>query len=724
MSKIADFVVKRKKVLVTMVLLLTVFFTICFFQVAINYNMTDYLPEHANSTVALNKLSEEFGEAVPNCDVLVKDVTVQEGMKIKADLEKIKGVENVSWLDDAIDIKQPLEIQDMDLIDDYYKNEDALFSVTIADGEEKATIERIENKLGKDVRMAGAAVEQADSQKLAVSETVKAIGVLAPLIILVLILATTSWAEPFLYLTAIGAAVMMNLGSELLRGEISYVTLAVAPILQMAVSLDYAVFLSSSFTKFRKTAENDAQAMKLAMKNSVKSIAASALTTIFGFLALTLMDFKIGPDMGIALVKGVVLSFLSCMTFLPALLLLCKKLVDKTRHRKFLPDFSGAGKVAVKIRIPVFLIAAVVAVFCYLGQSKNQFTYGSGDAAGNKPAAVEIKKEFGESNIMVLMVPKNDRTKEKLLCEEIEQMNYVTNVISYVTQVGAEIPPEYLSDEITDKFYGENYARIIVYSNLPDESKESFSLVQNIRKMASKYCGEDVLSCGQSANLYDMKNTIENDNKIVNIITVLAIYLILAIMLKSWFLPILLILVIKMSIWVNMAIPFFTGSSLIYLGYLVVSTVQMGATIDYAILLSNHYMENRKNMPAKKAMSRTMTDTIPSVLISASILAIAGFALALVSSNEMVVALGILIGRGALLPLIMVNLCLPALLILFDTFIPFTTWKAGFFKKSEAADVDGREATANRYRFLGEPDTEGYNGIDDYINAENGGKRQ
>ncbi len=734
MNKIADFIVKQKKFLVGFVLLLTVICTVCFFRVNINYNMTDYLPEDANSTVALDTLTQEFGEAVPNCNVMIKDVSIQEGIEAKAQLENIEGVDSVSWLDDVVDIKQPLEFQDQDMIDDYYKDGDALYSVTIADGEERAATDRIAEEFGNDVRMSGTAVEQADSQRLAVSQTVRAIGILAPLIIVILILATTSWVEPFLYLLAIGAAVMVNLGTELFRGEISYVTLAVAPILQMAVSLDYAVFLSSSFTKYRRTAANDSEAMKLALKDSVKSIAASALTTIFGFFALTLMDFKIGPDMGIALVKGVILSFLSCMTFLPALLLLLKKPIDMTRHKKFLPDFKGAGKVAVKIRVPVFIIVAVVAVFCYLGQGQNKFTYGSGDAAGNTVAAREIKDKFGESNTMVLMVPNTDRTKEKLLSEEIEQMDHVTNVISYTTQVGAEIPPEYLSSEITEQFYGENYARIIIYSDLPDECDESFALVENVRNSAAEYYGDDVLSCGQSANLYDMKNTVETDNTIVNIVTVLAIYIILAVMLKSWFMPLLLILVIQMSIWINMAIPFFTGSSLIYLGYLVVSTVQMGATIDYAILLSNHYMENRKKLSAKPAMEKTMGEAIPSILVSASILAIAGFALALVSSNDMVISLGILIGRGALIPLILVNVCLPALLIFVDKLIPFTTWKAGFYKakgngsgentseKYDHEDDNAGYIAEGVYGFLGTSGAETYDDMDDSVSWEDGGR--
>ena len=281
MEGISRFVVKKRKMIVILTLLLSVIFTICFFNVKINYNMTAYLPEHANSTVALDLMDQEFGEAVPNCNVMMQDVSILKALEIKEELENVEGISHISWLDDAVDLKVPLEMQDQDIVDDYYADGNALFSVTIEDGQERAATDRIKELWGEEVKLSGSAVEQADSQRLAVSQTLSAIVVLGPLIILVLLLATTSWVEPFIYLTAIGAAVLINLGSEIFRGEISYVTLAVAPILQMAVSLDYAVFLSSAYEKHRKKAPNDAIAMIWAMKESFKSILSSALTTIF-----------------------------------------------------------------------------------------------------------------------------------------------------------------------------------------------------------------------------------------------------------------------------------------------------------------------------------------------------------------------------------------------------------------------------------------------------------
>ncbi|MBC3887491.1 MMPL family transporter [Acetobacterium paludosum] len=683
MERFTESIVKHKKGIVLIALILTLISALCFFQVGINYNMTDYLPADANSTIALNTLKNEFGEAIPNCNVLMENVSIEEGMTLKSQIEGIDGVEKVNWLDDVVDIHVPLETQDQAMVDDYYKDGDVLFSVAIADGKEQAVTDQIQSLLGDKVMMSGPAVEQADAQRMASSQSIKAICLLGPLIILILILATTSWIEPFIYLTVMGAAVLLNLGTEIFRGEISYVTLAVVPILQMAVSLDYAVILSTSFAARRKTEENDTKAMKLAMKDSTATIVASAFTAIFGFMALIAMNFKIGPDMGISLVKGVTLSLVFCLTFLPAMILLLNKWIDKTRHKSFLPSFKKVGKLAVKRHIPIFLIIAIVSFFCYMGQSENQFIYGSGDTSGHSIATQTIDEKFGVDNVLVLLVPKGDSTKEMLLADDIKKMDYVSKVTSYTTEIGNKIPETVVPDIVTDNFYSDNYARMFIYSDLPDESSESFDLVKNIREDAATYYGDKTLSCGQSANLYDMKNTVESDNKVVSVLTILSIFIILAVMFRSWLIPILLILTIKCAIWINMAVPYFTGSSLIYIGFLVVSALQMGATIDYAILLTDHYMKNRKQMSAKKAMEKSVTDVIPAILVSAAILAFAGFSLALVSTNAMVSALGVLIGRGALIPLVLVSLFLPALLLISDKLIPLTTWKSDFYQSGE-----------------------------------------
>ncbi len=680
MKVVSDFIVKHKKIVAAGVMLLFVVMAICAFQVEINYNMMDYLPENANSTKAISLMSDNFDESMANCKVMMPDMEITEAIQFKEKLKTCDGVSNVEWLDDIVDITVPLETQDADAVESYYKDKNALFSVTIEDGKERDGVNAIYKAAGKDAAVTGNAVSQASSQNLAVSQAMKSIMLIAPLIILVLILSTTSWIEPLVYLNTIGVAVIINWGMQIFWGGMSYVTMAVSPILQLAVSLDYAVFLCNSFEEHRKQGLEPECAMKKAMKKSFKAIAASAATTLFGFIALLFMDFKIGTDMGISLVRGVILSFLAVMIFLPALLLLVYKLVDKTRHKRLIPDFSGCGKVLTKICVPVLIIVFILIVPAYQGQKNNYFMYGSGEPAAESRLGKDTKKMekvFENSTIAAMLVPVGHSNLEKILCDELEELEHVKNVVSYTKMVGNEIPTAYLSKDITKKFYSDKYARIVIYTDTPSEGEIAFDTVENIKQTAGKYYDE-VYLCGESANMYDMKNTVEADNKRVDFITIIAIFIVLFVEFKSLILPVLLIAVIKAAIFINMSIPYFAGGSMNYIGYLVVSTVMMGATIDYAILLTEHYMEERKKLPKLEAMKKTLGSVVKSALVSALILGVAGFSLGISSGEEIVKALGMLLGRGACIAFLLAITLLPAVLLLMDWCIPLFTYKADF----------------------------------------------
>lgn len=682
MEWISDKIVNHKKTIVLSFLIVLVVSAFLALHVNINYNMMEYLPENANSTKAIDLMKENFDEGMPNTSVMVSDVNISQALEYKDKLSQVEGVSKVEWLDDSADITMPIETLDKDIVDMYYKNQCALFSVTIEDGEERATVNRIYDVVGEKGAVTETAAEQASSQNLAISQAMSAIMMLAPLIIIILILSTTSWIEPFLYLTTIGIAVIINLGLQFISGEMSYVTLSVAPILQLAVSLDYAVFLSHSYQEHLLIDKVPNLAMKNALKSSFKAIFASAATTFFGFIALMFMDFKIGPDMGIALVRGVALSFVSVMVFLPALMLMVNKWIAKTQHRKFIPDFKNIGNFLNKTRIPVLMICILLLVPCYLGQKNNNFTYGSGEPNPESRLGEDIAKTeevFEPKNMIAMMVPVGDSTKEKLLSDDLEKIDHVVSVMSYANTVSNKIPTEYLSEDVVKNFYSDKYSRIIINVDTPTEGDIAFETVENVKSAAEKYYGEEVYMCGQSVNMYDMKETIENDNKIVDLITIVSIFIILLIEFKSLILPFILIITIKVAIWINMSIPYFLGGSMVYIGYMVVSTVMMGATIDYAILLTDHYMEHRKYMLPIPAMKKTWGSVVKSTLVSSLILCIAGFALSFMSSEAIVKVLGKLLGRGSIIAFILSMTLLPALLILFDKLIPKLTWKANFY---------------------------------------------
>src|SRR5690625_1793481 len=340
------------------------------FFVSVNYDMKDYLPKDYPSTEEMDVMEEEFEGAVPDTDVMMKDVTIQEALAFKEELSAIDGVSDVTWLDDAVDMRTPIEMIDEATVETYYKDGNALFSFSIRDGDEVEITDEIYELIGEDNAMIGEALNTATQQKMAFSETMFAASLLVPVIIIILILSTTSWLEPVFFLTAIGVSVLINLGTNIFLGEISFVTQAVAPILQLAVSLDYAIFLLHSFEDYRKKTKHPQEAMKRAMKRSFPAISASAATTFFGFLALTFMKFEIGADLGLNLVKGILLSFLSVMTFLPALTITFYHLIDKTKHKQLLPNKYNIGKYLIKLRIPALLIVAILIVPAFLAQSE------------------------------------------------------------------------------------------------------------------------------------------------------------------------------------------------------------------------------------------------------------------------------------------------------------------------------------------------------------------
>lgn len=669
MDRLYKLIVKNPKKVIVFFVAASLVSVVLFLCTGINYNMLDYLPAEANSTLALEKMNQEFDQPIPNLNIMVEDVSLPQALELK---ERIAGAEHiveVLWLDDAVDIKIPLEVQDTATIEMYYKDGCALFMAAVEDGYSQAAIANVREAAGA-CKISGIAADEAGAMDSATKEAVRSMLLLEPIIIVLLFLATESWIEPVFYMLTMGAAILINLGTSFFLGEISFVTLAAAPILQLAVSLDYVVFLSHRFDDFKKGGMPPQQAIRLAMQASGKSISASMLTTLFGFVALMFMKFRIGGDMGLNLVKGVLLSFLCAMVFLPAMLLLGSGLIDKTRHRRLIPEFRTLGNGILKIHLPVALLLALVIVPAFLGQEHNDFFYGTSEKTEEGTEAYEVEQRFGLTNTVVLMVPRGDSVREQALCEELSGLDHVTAVLSYAATVSNKIPTGFLDESIVNQFYSEHYARIILTADCAYEGEAAFTLVEQIRQAAARYYPEENYTCGQSANMYDMKVCVQQDNRTVNLITVISIYLVLLGMTRNWFMPVLLILAIKCSIWVNMGVPYFTGSKLSYLCYLIVSTVQMGATVDYAILLTDIYQERRGQAGKREAMRTTLGDVFSSVLVSALTLALAGFCMAGASSNAILAGMGILIGRGAVLSVVMVMLLLPTLLLWTDGLIP------------------------------------------------------
>lgn len=688
MEQYTSFILKHRRLIIAVFVLGAIVCTILSTQVGVDYNFADYLPEDAASTHALDVMEEEYAQPIPNMRVMIRDVSVAQALEYKEQLEQAEGVLEVNWLDDAVDIYEPLETADVDTVDAWYKNGNALYSVTVSDNEDEkaAGVQAVRDIIGDNNAMSGTAVTDVLSPLHTSSEISKIMLIAVPIVLVVLFLTTTSWYEPILFMITIGIAIMLNRGTNLIFGEISFVTNAAGSILQLAVSMDYSIFLLHRFAENRNQGKDIQRAMIDAVKQSTGSVLSSGLTTVTGFAALILMRFRIGPDMGWVMAKAIVLSLLCVLCLLPALAISTYKLIDRTKHRPFFPDFHGLSVGVMRIRIPVFALAVCVAFPCVIAQGKNDFLYGSSRVYSTQATQMgrdllDIEDAYGASNPLVIMVPKGDVSKEKALNDALKQNPNVTSVISYVNTVGDTIPAEYVPAASLEKLYSEHYSRFVVTLDTEEVEDDWYEKVDEIYQTGRKYYGKDALIAGDLASTRDLKDTITQDNKKVNILAIAFVFLILLVNFKSLILPVLLTLVIELSIWINLSVPYFASTTLHYIGYLIISSVQLGATIDYAILLTGRYLEERNQYGKWEAARQAVQHCILSLFTSAIILTAAGLVLGFVSTNLVLSQLGTLVGRGAVISFLLVVIVLPAMLTVFDRPIEKLTLHTHFYQQ-------------------------------------------
>lgn len=660
----------------TMVMIFTMVFVVCLLLgnlVKVNYDINDYLPESSPSTVSLELMQEEFDGGIPNARIMISDVTIPEALEYKEKLEAVDGVTAVTWLDDVVSIFVPLSTLDTDTLETYYKDNNALFTVTIEEDRRIEAVSSIRELIGEDNAMTGSAVSTAISTTETVLEVNKISIFTVLFVLVVLVMTTNSWMEPLIVLIGLGLAIVINNGTNLIFGEISFVTNAAGSILQLAVSLDYSVFLLHRFEECRQENPDVKAAMTEALCKSTSSILSSGLTTVIGFLALVLMQFRLGPDLGLALAKGVAISLITVFVFMPSFILLTYKWLDKTRHKDLLPKFDLFGKSVQKMTIPMVCIFVILIIPAYLASNANDYYYGSSNIFGNETQlgsdTAVIESVFGKSDTYVLMVPAGDTATETELSQELNNLPQVTSIISYVDLAGAEIPLEYLDENTLSQLISKNYSRMVLSVDVPYEGEDAFSLVEQVRDIAQKYYSDTYYLAGEGVSTYDLMETVTNDMVKVNLMAIAAVFIVLLLSLRSISLPIVLVLSIETAIWINLSIPYFMDTTIFYIAYLIISSIQLGATVDYAILMTDQYKENREMMNKKAAVIQTISDVTVSILTSGSVLTVVGLLLGYITTNQLLGQLGIFIGRGAILSLIIVLFVLPGLLYLFDPLI-------------------------------------------------------
>ena len=676
MSRLCAWILDHRRAVVCLAVAAALLGLVGMTQVQVNYNLADYLPSDAPSTQALQMLTESGMGGVPNLQVMVREVSIPEALEIKAALSALDGVSQVLWLDDVADIYTPAEMLGDGLVSAWYQDQTALFLLTGEETQGASLVAAIEAAYPQAV-LAGELVNQTTLRTVSMGEVGAIMLYVVPLVLIILLLCTGSWLEPILFVAVIGLAILMNEGTNCFLGEVSFITQASSAILQLAVSIDYAVFLLHRFSDEREKGTAPREAMLAAMRASGPAIAASALTTVFGFLALALMRFRMGADMGIVLAKGILLSYLSVMLVLPALTLMLSKAIEKTRHKMFLPKFTKLGRLIVRFGAPLAAAALIALVPAFLGQQRNDFVYGSsGMYTEDSPvmrSAEEIAQVFGQQQQLLLLVPEGEPAKEAALSQALSQVPGVSSVTSYATAAGVEIPDILVPAQQLSQLRAGGYSRIILYASGNDEGAEIFRLVERVRALAQEAYGENAYLIGQCVVNYDLKQTITGDNLRVLLGGIGAIFLVLLFSFRGLTLPLLLMLVIEGAVWLNLCLPYFTGSTLNYIGYQIVSSVQLGATVDYGILLAQQYLAGRKALPKKEAAAQALGYAIRSILPPCLTLATAGTLLGLISSNGVISQMGLILGRGAAISGGMVIVVLPLLLVLCDRVIEKTT---------------------------------------------------
>ena len=692
MQKFYRWVVNHPKPIITTFLLTAVICLLLQSMVAVNYDMKDYLPQDSHSTISLEVMQAEFDGAIPNARVMVQNVTIPQALEYKEKLRECYGVTDVTWLDDAVNIYAPLQQLDADTLACYYKDNNALFTVTVDEDRRIEAVDAIRAVIGNENAMSGNAVSTALATTSTVSQISKIAAFAVLFVLFVLIITTNAWIEPAIVLLGIGVAVAINGGSNLIFGEISFVTNAAGSILQLAVSLDYSVFLIHRFEECLQDDSDPKSAMVDALCKSTTSILSSGLTTVIGFIALVFMRFGIGPDLGLALAKGIAISLLVVFVFMPVLILALHKFLQKTRHRPLTPSFAKFSQFVFRVMIPMVCVFALVMVPAYLASNSNLFYYGSSEIFGPETQLGQdtdaIEEVFGKSDTYVLMVPRDNTATEKALSDALHDIPAVTSIISYVDMVGAEIPPEYLDDNTLSQLISEHYSRMVLAVDADYEGESTFDLIKTIRQTANTYYPNNYYLAGEGVSSYDLMDTITADTLKVNLIAIGAVFVVLLLSFQSLSLPVILVLAIETAIWINLSIPYFADQIVFYISYLIISSIQLGATVDYAILLTDRYIECRQSMDRRQAVQETITTSAISVLTSATVLTVIGFLLGYISTHGVLSQLGIFLGKGGLLSLVIVLFVLPGLLYLFDGLIQRTTRSAKWYNaKSQEVSV-------------------------------------
>lgn len=747
-ERIATFIVDKRNGIFLFYILACVFCVVASGWVRTNEDLTDYLPEDTETKQGLVIMGEEF-TTYATAQVMVSNITLTDALQIKEEIGEAEGVASVTFYDPETEGAE---------LSDYYAQASALFSVTF----EGETEDEVSRKALNEIRallkdydlyvnseVGNGLTDTLDGEMQVV------LAVSLAIIVLVLLFTSRTYLEVPVLLLTFGAATLLNSGTNFLLGEISFISNSISSVLQLALAIDYAIILCHRYSEERERHEAR-EACIVALSKSIPEVSSSSLTTICGLIAMMFMQFRIGFDMGLVLVKAIFLSLVTVFTLMPGLLMLFSRGIDRTHHRNFVPKITGWGRIVVKTRYIVPPIFVVLLVAAFIFSNRCPYVYGYSTLSTFKKsetqiAAQRIEDTFGSSNAMVLVVPSGDYAGEKALLQELEQlehMEFAMGLSNIEVQDGYMLTDQltprelaelmdmdldmirllytaYAADQenygqiisglddyrvpLIDMFFflfeqqeegfitleesqarelqemhelltdakaqmaGADYSRMILSTDLPEESQETFDYLSIIHKAADKYYDE-VYLLGNSTSDYDQSVSFQGDNLLISILSALFVIIVLVFTFRSAGLPVLLILVIEGSIWMNFSIPTLTSQNVFFMSYLIVSSIQMGANIDYAIVISSRYLELKERMDPKEAIVEALNLAFPTVVTSGTIMASSGILISFLSSEIGIASIGTCLGRGTLISIVLVLCVLPQILVLGDKLIERTAF--------------------------------------------------
>lgn len=649
----------------------------------VNYDMLNYLPEDMDTVIGQNELLDDFHKGAFSF-LILEDMPMKDAATLKEQVERVEHVDTVLWYDSLLDISVPMELLP-DKLYQAFNTENAtmmavFFDTSTSSDVTMETIREIRSIAGERCFVSGMSALVTDLKDLCEVEEPIYVGIAVALACAAMLLLLDSWLVPFVFLAGIGMMILMNLGSNFFLGEISYVTKALSAVLQLAVTMDYSIFLWNSYNEQCRHYDDNREAMAHAIQATLTSVLGSSITTIAGFIALCFMSFTLGRDLGIVMAKGVLLGVVGCVTVLPSLILVFDKPLQKTRHRSLIPNMEKLAGGVVKA-FPVFLVIFALilppALYGY-NRANGEVYYDMGQCLPEDMEYViaegKLRDDFGIASTHMLLVDADVPSKDvRAMAKEMEAVDGVKYVLGMETVVGSRIPEALLPESLAGKLKSDNWRLLLINSEYKVASDAVNSQLEQLNDILKRYDQGGML-IGEAPCMKDMIQTTGHDFKMVNAVSIVAIFLIIALVEKSFTLPLILIAVIEAAIFVNLGLPHYLGQSLPFIAPICISTIQLGATVDYAILMTTRYkVERIGGADKKKAVHTALAASIPSVIVSGMGLFAATFGVAVYSEIDIISSMCMLMARGAIISMVSVIFVLPALLLLCDKLICATT---------------------------------------------------